>query len=236
MTLPQPKQDEALAQLITRARDESPTAEEMVIAVIRSAVADGLFPPGERLPQDRLAGLLRVSRTPIRSALRQLESEGLVVVHANRGATVRSLSPDEISDLHEMRILIETFALSKTVTAITPAEMEDLDRLADKLEMSDPGSAWNGARETFYRALYSIGNTPRVVATIMQFQAEVGRYTTDLARNRTHAHRDLLDRVRIGDPDLAAAWLVSHLREVARALQDRIVEHSETNQGGSQHG
>lgn len=220
-----PKTDDyALDSLIALARDEAPTAEEMVIAVIRRAVANGLFVPGERLPQDRLARLLHVSRQPIRAALRQLESEGLVEMHPNRGAAVRALSADEISDLYEMRILIETFALSKTVAAVTDSQITDLEGLASVLEASAPAIAWSQARDAFYRALYSIGNTPRVVATIMQFQAEVGRYTTDLAETRTQTHRDLLDRVRMGDPELAAAWLESHLREVARALRDRVAE------------
>lgn len=213
-----------LETMIARASQAHPTTEEVVIAVIRRAIANGIFAPGERLAQSRLAHLFHVSRMPIRSALRQLESEGLVELHPNRGATVRELTAEEISDLYEMRILIETFALSKTVAAMTAGELAGLARLAEQLDSSAASMAWAESRDAFYRSLYAIGNTPRVVATIMQFQAEVGRYTTELADQRSHTHNDLLERVRLGDPELAAAWLESHLREVARALQDRILE------------
>lgn len=214
-----PAPEVTLEQLIMSSRPNFRTVEELVASVIRSAIVSGIFKPGERLPQDRLAGLLDVSRMPIRSALRQLESEGLVELHAHRGATVRSLSPEEISDLYEMRILLETYALRKTVAAIDESQIAELERMADAVEAPEGGLE---ARQDFYRALYSIGNTPRVVSTIMQFRAEVSRYTTDLADLRSRTHRNLLDRVRLGDPELAAAWLEAHLRQVAQELRRQV--------------
>lgn len=198
-------------------------------AVIRNAIVSGVFLPGERLPQDHLAGLLEVSRMPIRSALRQLESEGLVELHAHRGATVRALSEAEISDLYELRIMVETFALRRTVAAVDDEQLIELDRAADQLDSLAGVTNWFEARQAFYRALYSIGNTPRVVSTIMQFRAEVGRYTSDLADLRSATHRDLLDRIRSKDPDLAASWLEAHLRQVAQELKKQVAEAPEAD-------
>lgn len=219
-------QMELLEKLIAATRPSFRTAEESVASVIRDAIVAGVFQPGERLAQDRLAQLLDVSRMPIRSALRQLESEGLVEVHAHRGATVRSLSPEEISDLYEMRILIETFALRKTVTAIDDRQIDQLETLIVEAESSEAPEVWLESRNDFYRSLYSIGNTPRVVSTIMQFRREVSRYMTGLADLRSRAHRDLLDRVRLRDPDLASAWLEVHLRQVAQELRGQIAARS----------
>lgn len=228
----------SLEQLISVSRAQHRTVEALVASVIRTAVASGLFEPGEHLSQDRLAKLFDVSRMPIRSVLRQLDSEGLVELHPHRGATVRSLSREEISDLYEMRILVETFALRKTVAAIDDTQLAELAELADRLEGDAVKDGWLEARRRFYRTLYSIGNTPRVVSTIMQFRAEVTRYTTGLADIRAHTHRDLLERVRLRDPDLAAAWLESHLREVARELRRRTVDpdsgHETTSEDSAQ--
>lgn len=217
-----PAAADALEQLVASSRHQFPTTEERVASVVRTAIASGIFEPGEHLSQDRLARLFDVSRMPIRSVLRQLESEGLVELHAHRGATVRSLSLEEISDLYEMRILIETFALRKTVAAIDETQVLELDRLAGELGKIAAQDGWLDARQKFYRTLYSIGNTPRVVSTIMQFRSEVTRYTTELTDVKAHTHKDLLDRVRLQDPDLAAAWLESHLREVAQALREQV--------------
>ena len=215
-------QRQTIEQMVASSSGRFRTTEERVASVIRSAIAEGIFERGEHLSQDRLAKLFEVSRMPIRSVLRQLESEGLVELHAHRGATVRALSLEEISDLYEMRILIETFALRKTVAAMKPDQLESLKALSGDLEEMAAREGWMAARRTFYRALYSIGNTPRVVSTIMQFRAEVTRYTTELANPGRHTHQDLLERVELGDPDLAAAWLESHLREVAQELRKQV--------------
>jgi len=223
-TVDSSSQRQTIEQLVAVSQGQFRTTEERVASVIRSAIAAGIFERGEHLSQDRLAKLFEVSRMPIRSVLRQLESEGLVELHAHRGATVRALSLEEISDLYEMRILIEAFALRKTVAAIEPGQLEALKELAGDLQQMAAREGWLAARRTFYRTLYSIGNTPRVVSTIMQFRAEVTRYTTELANPGTHTHRDLLDRVELGDPDLAAAWPESHLREVAQELRKQVAD------------
>ena len=220
-----------LEQLTALAQGAFRTAEERAVAVIRSAIFTGIFKPGERLPQDRLARLLNVSRMPIRSALRQVESEGLVEVHAHRGATVRVLSPEEVMDLYQMRILIETFALKKTVRSIEASELEELYRMAEHLESAPDHETWMVARHAFYEYLYAIGNTPRVVSTVMQLRAEVSRYTMGLGDPRSQTHLELLDRISLDDPDLAAAWLEAHLRQIARERRRQVEELSQAYPG-----
>jgi DNA-binding GntR family transcriptional regulator len=213
-----------LEQIVESSVDHARTVEDRAAYIIRNAIAYGILRPGERLPQDRLAGLLNVSRMPIRAALRQLESEGLVELHPHRGATVRALSPEEISDLYEMRILVETFALRKTVRAIEEPHLERLEAIAADLENAGDHETWMHLRQEFYKALYSIGNTPRVVSTIMQFRAEVSRYTRNLEDPRSQTHVALLERIRLRDPDLAAAWLEAHLRQVAQTRRRQVAE------------
>jgi DNA-binding GntR family transcriptional regulator len=216
------ERERALARLAAASKSHHRTTEDTVAAVIRDAIASGVFRPGERLPQDMLARLLDVSRMPIRSAMGRLESEGLVEVHPHRGASVRALSAEEVSDLYEMRILIETFALRKTTLAISTEHFEQLEALSDKLESDTNKESALVSRQSFYRYLYGIGNTPRVVTTIMQFRAEVSRYTLGLVDLRSRAHRELLERIRSGNPDLAASWLEAHLREVAQEMKRQV--------------
>lgn len=220
-----------LEQIVESSVEQARTVEDRAAYVIRNAIAYGILRPGERLPQDRLAGLLNVSRMPIRAALRQLESEGLVELHAHRGATVRALSPEEISDLYEMRILVETFAVRKTVRAIEEQDLARLEAIASDLEAAEDHETWMQRRQEFYKALYSIGNTPRVVSTIMQFRAEVSRYTRNLEDPRSQTHVALLERIRSRDPDLAAAWLETHLRMVAQTRRRQVAEHDRTGAG-----
>lgn len=74
--------------IVDRAKVQYRTVSDMVASVIREAILSATFRPGEHLRQDELARRLEVSRMPVRSALLQLESEGLVDFHPHRGAIV----------------------------------------------------------------------------------------------------------------------------------------------------
>ncbi len=93
---------------------------------IRQWIVEGRFRPGERLVEQRIATELDVSRTPIREAMRMLQAEGLVLVEANKGTTVRPLSIGEIADLYELRARLEGMAAE---LAAIRATSDQLDRL-----------------------------------------------------------------------------------------------------------
>ncbi|GMA96815.1 hypothetical protein GCM10025881_36390 [Pseudolysinimonas kribbensis] len=79
-----------LEEVAARLTNGYKTIGEMVYEVIRESIVSGAFAPGERLRQEAIATAIGVSRIPVRSALMQLESEGLVDFHPRRGAVVRS--------------------------------------------------------------------------------------------------------------------------------------------------
>ena len=93
---------------------------------IRRWIVEGRLRPGERLVEQRLAEELDLSRTPIREALRMLQSEGLVRFEPNRGARVRSLTMADIDDLYELRGRLEAMAAELAAVRATP---DQLDRL-----------------------------------------------------------------------------------------------------------
>lgn len=93
---------------------------------IRRGIVEGAYRPGERLVEQRLAEELDLSRTPVREAFRMLQSEGLVQVEPNRGATVRGLTVDDIADLYELRGRLEAMAGELAATRATPDQLERL--------------------------------------------------------------------------------------------------------------
>ena len=76
-------------------------------ALIRGMIFDGELLPGEKLRQVELAERIGVSRSPLREALRTLESEGLLTYEMNRGYMVARLEPSEVAELYHMRALLE---------------------------------------------------------------------------------------------------------------------------------
>ncbi len=93
---------------------------------IRRWIVEGRLRPDERLVEQRLAEELALSRTPVREALRMLQSEGLVHLEPNRGARVRSLSVADIADLYELRGRLEAMAAELAADRATPNQLERL--------------------------------------------------------------------------------------------------------------
>lgn len=127
----------------------APTRSISVADRIRSAVLSGDFAPGARLHEMRLSELLGVSRTPIRSALQTLASEGLLDYAPNRGYAVRSFQISEIVDAYDIRANLEAMtakfaaerglndehrrdietALARGDRLLTKSPLTDLDRI-----------------------------------------------------------------------------------------------------------
>lgn len=205
----------AIRPLVESAEDRYRTAEDRALYVLRSAIDRGLFRPGERLPQDRLASLIGLSRMPVRSALRQLESEGFVSLEPHRGAVVRSVTESEIRDLYEIRILVESFALKRVAMRVEEEDLQRLDDIAKTIDSAPTDEERASLMDEFYRRLYQTGNTARIVALVMQLRSEVNRHGASTPY-RKETHRELLDALSMEDPDLAAAWLAAHLRKLAK--------------------
>jgi DNA-binding GntR family transcriptional regulator len=93
---------------------------------IRRWIVEGRLRPGERLVEQRLAEDLQLSRTPVREALRMLQSEGLVAFEPNRGARVRELTRSHIADLYELRARLESMAAELAARRATAEEREAL--------------------------------------------------------------------------------------------------------------
>lgn len=98
---------------------------------IRRGIIEGRYPPGARLVEQRLAEELAVSRTPVREAVRRLESEGLVVVARNRGAQVRPLDEQDVADLYEVRARLEAYAAELAAARADAADLAELRAAAD---------------------------------------------------------------------------------------------------------
>jgi DNA-binding GntR family transcriptional regulator len=97
-----------------------------IAAAIRQRIMSGEIPIGAQLRQAELASELGVSRTPVREALRQLHTSGLIEVVPNRGAIVRVPSPWEVRNAYEVRAELEGLACERAVSRISDSELQQL--------------------------------------------------------------------------------------------------------------
>jgi DNA-binding GntR family transcriptional regulator len=104
----------------------SQSVSQQISEFMRSAVVQGTIKPNQRLLEESIAKELGVSRTPVREALRRLEAEGLVEYVPQRGVVVRQVSVEEVSQIYDVRVLIEGHAAKLTANN---AQLQDIQTL-----------------------------------------------------------------------------------------------------------
>ena len=193
---------------------------DIVYDILRNAILSGTFAPGQKLRQETLADAIGVSRVPVRSALIQLESDGLIEVHDRRGATVKTLSRSQAEEIYELRTLLEPYALRHSMGTMTPERLERLREFAAVADGESEGAEFVAARTQFYSELYDAANNPLLSDTIEDLRLKVGRYVLGwrLVNGHLHSHTVLASTVATGDVDAAVATLEEHLRGVRDAV------------------
>ena len=205
---------------------------EMVAEVLREAIATGHLKASQPLPQDEIASQLHVSHIPVREALRQLQSEGLVTYQPNRGATVSALSPGEIREIYDIRVILETAAVRRAATALTAQKLDQAERMLDLAEADQDGAAWGSHDVEFHQLVYDLDHRPHMRELIDGLLRRVDRYWLIqglMLRHRAtfdREHRALLAALRAQDGARAAVILEAHLAGAA-ALLATAVEQSE---------
>lgn len=106
---------------------------ETVFGSLKKAIVEGLLKPGQAIVENKIATELSVSRTPVREAIRMLETEGLVTFLPGRRAIVSAPTVREVEDIYEIRLLVETEALQR----ITSGQTELIKELEEYTQMAD---------------------------------------------------------------------------------------------------
>lgn len=195
---------------------------------IRNRILSGGYPPGVQLRQDGLAADLGMSRIPIREALVQLESEGLLKIVPHRGAIVAQLTVDEIEELFNMRLLLEPFLFKRSAPHLTGEDFNALhvvlDRYARSIDELDI-DVWNELNTEFHLLLYRHGNSPRIALTVQNLLVECDRHTrlqlANIRGDRERAvaeHAELLRLCEQGAFERGAQLMHRHIDHIREGL------------------
>jgi len=193
---------------------------------IRQGIVEGVYRPGERIVEKRLADDLQLSRTPIREAIRMLQSEGLVSSLPNRGATVRALTAEDIGDLYEVRGRLEALAGELAARRATP---EEIDRLGGaeasfaaavrKMDMNDIEAIRTVFRlnNEFHAIMLDAAHNDRLTQALTRtvdhplvFQA-FRHYNLPAMRRSAQFHRLIFEAVQAGEPTRAGNLVLEHV-------------------------
>lgn len=203
--------------------DTEGSQSDIAYARLFEAVQAGTYRPGDRLREAEVAERLSMGRTPVRDALRRMESEGVIEHRPRMGAVIRSLTQPEVVELYEMRIVLERTAAELAARHAGPAEMAELEDLnaamgADGL---DPGEA-SRLNANFHRCLFMAARNRFLLQSSRSMTNALmllGPTTLDDApriREVHLQHAAILDAVRAHDSAGAGAAAAEHIETSLR--------------------
>ncbi|QDT39262.1 GntR family transcriptional regulator [Stratiformator vulcanicus] len=197
------------------------TLAEQVYRFLADEIVAGRFLPGHALREIELAAVLKVSRTPIREAIRQLTSTGLVEVRANRGAIVRELTPQDVTQMYQVREALEGQATRLATGKIRPEDFDEFDRLAELVMNEDGeivGRAVNEYDRVMHRVISNRAANPLLETEINRFHdlmSLIRVWTSDgpeILNATLDEHRRIHRELRVQDADQAEKAMREHLR------------------------
>lgn len=100
------------------------TIQEYVLGTLRAEILQGVYKAGTRMRQEEVAKRLGVSTTPVREAFRDLRAEGLVAIDPNKGVEVRGLTADDVSEIYELRMLLEPMLAARACLRASAAQLD----------------------------------------------------------------------------------------------------------------
>jgi DNA-binding GntR family transcriptional regulator len=180
-----------------------------VLDTLRTAIFDGRLLPGTPLRELHLARDLRVSQATVRQALLQLEQLGLVVRTPNIGTHVTRMSPQEVRERVELRLVLEERALVAAAPRMTPDDFAELDgRLADLSEATARNAYFDQARADleFHRCIWRHADNRTLYRTLDQLAVPLFAFVSILrGSNRqtladvVQSHEGIVRALRDGD-------------------------------------
>jgi DNA-binding GntR family transcriptional regulator len=183
------------------------------------AIEIGEIGPGERLLEIELAKRFGVSRTPIREAIRKLESEGIIQHLPRVGAVVRQLGQPEIVELYEMRIVLEATAAEMAAQHASSAELETLDALnSDMLGASDDPNTVAQINRQFHLCIVEAARNQFLkhcyhdLSNTLMLLGETTLDTAQRIQIVCAQHSDIITALQKRDPAQAAQMMRIHMQ------------------------
>jgi DNA-binding GntR family transcriptional regulator len=219
------------------------TTADAAYQALRQAILQGDLAPGERLRSDALANDLKVSRTPVREALRKLEAEGLVE-RSGSGLIVREFSEKDLTEIFYVREALEGMAARLAAENATPGEIAEIRELLDDMEaVRERGdvAALRPLTAEFHRSIGRASHNGRLLQSLESLLEHVRQMQTSTLlqvegrpAEALKEHRDLLKAIEARDAERAEKLARAHRHktlELRRQMLRAQLRESRANGG-----
>lgn len=203
--------------------------QEWVYRVLRAGIVNGALPGGMQLKQDEISAALNVSHIPVREALRQLEAQQLVTIHANRGATVTVLSREMLINTMQVRAAISTALLAVAVPRMTEEDFAKLDAILEEQRHTSELLKSEDLNMRFHELLTARANNSVADMLMEIIHANIDRYLrsgfySDAAEREISVseHDKILAACKARNVDEAVQLLHAHIMDAAALIPENV--------------
>ncbi len=220
--------EDSLSELNLQPRQPLQT---QVYRALRKAIINSKLAPGSKLVESQLAARLRVSRNPVREALRQLEQDGLVVHTPNHGVTVQEIGLAQAAEIAVVREELEALSCRLAARLATPADIADLRRII----VRDSSSVASGDLDElitsefgFHERLLQMTQNQTLIRLLAGLRDAILRFRRaaillpDRPEEVVSEHAQVVDAMEAGDAATAEALLREHIRRSNARLQESV--------------
>jgi DNA-binding GntR family transcriptional regulator len=215
---------------ITEKISEVKPLRDIIFDHLKKEILDGRIKPDDRLIERDLAQQLNVSRTPIREALRKLESEGLLSYLPRKGVVVQGFDISEIKEIYDIRKELECLAVRNAILNITDADIEKMQAILERVEKDDKVFASQGLNE-FDEVILDTAQMPLVKNFLYILKEKLMRYKKlnlshePRRKSAIREHRTILEAIIERNSALAERLTAEHV-EVSR---QELIKHINLN-------
>lgn len=201
------------------------SAQQQAYIYLRDQIQQGHLKGGARVKPEDVAHVLGISRMPVREAIRQLDTEGLLTIRPNRGAIVTVLTADRLVELFEMRAVLEGLCARWACKLLDEDGFDELTLLLNRMtRASTDVDQWIERHEAFHDFICQRSGRPYVAAEVRKLRAAAEPYlrmsqTRDSAMaDSQRQHTEVLEALRSGDPERAETVMRRHVDSTASDL------------------
>lgn len=219
--------DYSKLQKIVRNADLNSSAE--AYRVLKKAVLSGYLLPGERLVEKDLAEIIGISRIPIREAIRKLESERLVTVEPNKGATVIKMSPVEIEETYFIVGCLEGMAVELALDSLSENDLTKMNALIKSMsedKMKSDYKNWLKQNIVFHRIYIDACGKPQLSSLILEKREGLARYwflacsKPGLLEKCLVDHKEIAEALKQKKPKQARKCVEQHIMSVGTEVKE----------------
>ncbi|UZJ80543.1 GntR family transcriptional regulator [Fictibacillus sp. KU28468] len=209
---------------------QSETLAEQAYREIKQAIIEGRFSPGEHLPEEAIASMLGISRTPLKKAIEKLSYEGLVDLRSGKIARVAEYTPNDIENFLQLRVLLEPFNVEQIVRI--PISEEKMSELVELVEEQKKAIEDNDLYQfiqldaEFHLSLAKLNSNQKLQQFIEQLNNNLHRRYLILSKTLEYGsktayeeHVSILKALQKGNPEEAGRAMKTHIQNVENRIR-----------------